>query len=408
MEHSPQHHNSFLATSINLSPTKTTCHRESFSSIDTKASAEFHNLLDQLDQLVPDSTQMVISQFFTHKKLSYKDTPDFNIKLMSKPKSKTPFQGWFINQPINREILVTWLDQICLKFRLSNRSISLAMLILDKVSLVYNDEEYETRVMMLLCLSIATKMLETPDKCLSLFSICEFFLFKYSMDTIIEMECCVFAAIDFNASGYTTLDFLLYFMSQGIFSQQELDTLPGVKSAAFKIRSQELQLLNMCFETLKHPFLNAFTPSIVAASLIFITRNILRFKTWTSSHELLTGHSIDDLCECVSLLLDADIDVYRKAVSLSVNNTMCWQYTLSINSLDSDSFICSESDDFLSLDQSLGYNSNPNSDTLFDVFVDKSNPAKQLAEPRETHELEEFKDKARSIEGFPSMKRVKY
>ena len=408
MEPTPQHPNSFPDTSIIQSPTNKVCHRDSFSSMDTKASAEFHNLLNQLDQLVPDPTQMVISQFFTLKKISYKDIPDFNIKHLSKSKSKTPFQGWFINQPINREILVTWLDQICLKFRLSNRSISLAMLILDKVSVLYNDEEYETRVMMLLCLSIATKMLETPDKCLSLFSICEFFLFKYSMDTIIEMECCVFAAIDFNASGYTTLDFLLYFMSQGIFSQQELDTLPGIKSAAFKLRSQELQLLNMCFETLKHPFLNAFTPSIVAASLIFIIRNILGFLTWTRSHQLLTGHSFNDICECASLLLDVDIDVYRNAVSLSVNNTMCWQYTLSINALDSDSFICSESDDFLSLDQSLGHDGNPNDDTLFDVFVDIYNPAKQLTEPRETREFEDFKDNARSIEGLPSMKRVKY
>ena len=393
----------FSTTSITTSPTKTVCLRDSFSSIDTKSSVEFQNLLSQLDLPIPKSSPMVISHFFTCDKLSYKDTPDFQNNFLAKSKSGVIFHGWFLNQSSNREILVTWLDQVCLKFELSNRSFSLAMHILDKVSGVYNDEEYETRVMMLLCLSIATKMLETPDKCLTLYSICEFFKFKYSMDIIIEMECCVFAAINYNASGNTTLDFLLFFMSRGIFSQFELDCLQNNQSTALKLRSQELQLLKMCSETLKHPFLNAFSPSIVAASLIFILRNIIGFSNWTDSHKCLTSHSVDDLTKCIGLLTDIDINVYQKAVRLSAENTMCWQYAASTNTIDSDLFINYESDDLHSLDQSIG-----NDDSLFQVLANISVQPENIPQIREIEDFDHLNGIDATLQGFASMKRVKY
>lgn len=383
-------------------------HRNSFSSVDTKASTEFQELLDNSDWASTDPSSMVTSSFFTQNQPSYRDMPDFYPNFLSESKSTSHFHGWFINQPTNREILVTWLDQVCLKFRFSPRSISLAILILDRVSLKYNDQEYETRVMMLLCLSIATKMLEAPTKCLGLYSICEFFDFRYSMDCIIEMECCVFAAINHNACGNTTLDFLLYYLSQGVFSQLELDDLPDNHPSETRLRTHELQLLKMCFETLKLPSLNAFKPSIVAASLITILRSNIGLLSWIDSHRVLTNYSLLDLSECIALLSDVNVNIYQRGLDTSFDNTMCWQYMDSISGNLLDSMSESESDKQQLVSNSQDHDNMGFIGSLLDAFDDISSNDCRQSENKQNEVSKEGGVSDSHGDKLPSMKRVKY
>ena len=311
-----------------LTPTGKYRHRKSFCSIETTASQELPSLLELTDSKQADSTQLVISPIFSYNPSSYQDSLDFYPTFMSQKTQEFPAQVWFARKPVKREILVIWLDQVCLKFQFSHRSLSLSLSLLDRLSSTFNDENYETRILALLCLSLATKMLESPEKYLKLNLIFDFFDSKYSIESILEMEHCVFAAIDFNVCGKTTIDFLFYFMSKGIFSQGELESLPGIESTTQKLQFAELLLLNINFETLKRTDLSGFGCLTIACAIITHSRRFLRFPEWLDLDSTVSKHLFGDLQECVFLLSDLDLDLLAVSLDEQTPNSLNSDYLI--------------------------------------------------------------------------------
>lgn len=279
-------------------------HKNSFSSTDTKASPIATDFEVNRLPLTKLSDNGALSSYFQQSVNHYSEKTDYFL-ILNTEKHKTPTtSAWFSDNIINRGILIEWVEEICIKFKFSARSLSLALLILDTIAQTLPSDQYESRLMMLICLSLSTKMQELPDNYLTIKSIFDFFEGQNSMAFLTDVERKIFKEMNYNLCQQTTLDFTLYFLSYGFVSKEELQQLQKdqLDVSTKLVEKYEIMIFTMNLEVLKCAVFNKFSRVIIACSIIAFVRNRMKLKNWDERLVRITRQCGSSLEECMLLL----------------------------------------------------------------------------------------------------------
>lgn len=220
----------------------------------------------------------------------------------SKKINKANYIGWFQCQPELRKILVSWVNKICAQMSYSGRSLCLAITLLDCISSVFDKNQLESRLATLVCLCIATKLVESQEQYLPYESIFDFFQTKVEKEKIAATEYQIFAALQYRVYRPTFYDKLCFLMSQGIFTLDELKNTSRGTDFQSALKEQEKKLLNSAFALLQTPQVNVFSPAEIAAALVLLSRRQLGLVSWTSHLASRTGFCQRQLDDCVAVI----------------------------------------------------------------------------------------------------------
>lgn len=304
---------------------KQSTHRPSFSSQTTKQSDVPFTGNKKVKKVDSYRTIIIVSKYFQNQRIIW-DFQCPNSILNNKKVGHEESSGWFKNEPTNRMILIDWLNKVCMKFKFSARTMCLSVRLLDCVSTILKDDNYESRLMMLLSLSIATKLVERPMKQLNLISICEFFDYKFSIHQIVDTEHQFFESIGFNANKKTAYDYLVDYLCLGSFDEKELSEHAHHDSIELLLEKIEINMLNLIYDILNYPKINSFCQSSIAASVIVLTRLSLNMFPWPEYLPFYLCHSLQDLSECINAIKELNLSNLRVDNSCIVVNSLGYHY----------------------------------------------------------------------------------
>lgn len=235
------------------------------------------------------------------------------LKRYSGPQNKLyrrlPSSGWFADQPDNRHILVSWMNDVSVQRRLAGRTLILALNMMDLFWETPGGGRHDCRLVALTCLYLASKLLEQQRRQLNPEIIWQSFRGRVSIDDIFRMERLVFEALGYNAHRTTSYDYLVFYISIGFVTQSELATLAREDPTGALLERQELLLLQLHLELAKEASANVIAPDLKAAGLIGYTRRALGLSLWTPALTAQTGIAASELNDCVAIvthLLDED------------------------------------------------------------------------------------------------------
>ena len=125
-----------------------------------------------------------------------------------------------------------------------------------------------------------------------------------SKEAIFHYERYIFETIGFNTNLKTPFAFLNLFLQKGVVTENEISEATGEKSRGeFEDTFQHLSLFFLEAAVQRYHF-NKYRSSVVAASVIFLTRGCLGLKGLTPSLEKHIRCNWHQINECVSFLLN--------------------------------------------------------------------------------------------------------
>ena len=272
------------------------------------------------------NSSAAISNYFFNKTQFKTDAPCVYSNLFKTRGSLGRKDGWFAKSQIHRNYLISWLEEVCSAFKFSAESMSLTVLLIDTLSTKYNENSFESHLLALLCLSIATKLNGSQNRQLGLHKISEYFDSKISVDELATKESQILSDLDFRAMKSTVCDFLTYYLSLGFISVKELETIKGPLMAEHKLEAVEIMLLNMNYEALKYSLFNFYEKSIVACSFIATVRKSLGLTVWTDELVGNTFHKLPELRDCMKEIVLINLETLRRGPNFCQQNVATKAY----------------------------------------------------------------------------------
>lgn len=245
---------------------------------------------------------LVPSSLFTT--CSFTSSPPGHVfhKHLSPPKRSLPTPGWFHRQPDNRRTLIHWMDKICSQMRFTGSTFALAVLLLDSLSASTNESTLETRLIALVCLTLASKLHEPQNGFLQSESIFDFFDGKFSMENIFRCERFVFAQLQFNLRRSTVYESLCTFFAIGFVTSSELTQLNGRAGKDTQVSQMELMGLELYFRLLVTTETNQFGPKQTAAAILSFLKTQLGLAAWSAALTASTGYCQSDFQDCLAIV----------------------------------------------------------------------------------------------------------
>ncbi|XP_076955102.1 G2/mitotic-specific cyclin C13-1-like [Bidens hawaiensis] len=191
-----------------------------------------------------------------------------------------------------RGVLVDWLVEVAEEYKLLSDTLYLTVSYIDRFLSVNVLNRKRLQLLGVSSMLIASKYEEispphTEDFCYITDN-------TYTKQEVVRMEVDVLKALKFEMGNPTVKSFLGRI---AVVAQEDIET-PKLQLEFLGYYSAELSLLE--YGCLK------FLPSMVAASVIFLSRFTLkpRSRPWNSALEKLSGYKPSDLKECVQILHD--------------------------------------------------------------------------------------------------------
>ena len=183
--------------------------------------------------------------------------------------------------PKMRTVLIDWLVDVHLKFKLMPETLFLTVNLIDRFLQAKVVERKKLQLVGVTCMLLASKYEEIyfPE-------IRDFVYITnnaYSRREILKMEEVVLNVLRFNLTVPTTNCFVKRFIKAA-----NLNTCAKLKPMASYLAERMLQEYDML----------AFRPSIIAASAVSMALSFLRQKSWHSTLTHYTGYTAADLVKC--------------------------------------------------------------------------------------------------------------
>ena len=300
--------------------------RESFES---RATLEH---FETIEQFIQDKfckfldSPTAISRYFLSKNQTKCNIPCLYSNMYKARMSLGTKNGWFAKNFLNRKNLIFWLEEVCSAFKLPAETMCLTVLLVDTLSQKYDEHSFESHLIVLLCLSIATKLSGNQYRQLGLNKISEYFDFKISIEELALKESRILSDFDFRVFRTTIFDFMNYYLSLGFLSFDELEKIKGPWVAEHKLEVIELLLLSMNFEALKYPLFNYYEKSVVACSFIATVRRSLGLTSWTNELICKTFHNLSELNECMNDIFLINFESLKQGTNVCQQNTITQAY----------------------------------------------------------------------------------
>lgn len=187
-----------------------------------------------------------------------------------------------------RAILLDWLADVGLKFKLLNDTTHMTTMLVDRfLSVRHNVSRTQLQLVGVACMLIASKYEEIYAPEVGDFEyICDG---AFTRQQILDMEVTVLQALQYEICHPTPIHFLRRF-SKAARSDSECHTLAKYLTELAAIRSESLQ----------------FTPSMLAAASVFLSRQMHiqpdESFTWNATMVHYTGYTKQSIRQCVTTL----------------------------------------------------------------------------------------------------------
>ncbi|CAL5204712.1 unnamed protein product [Lathyrus oleraceus] len=201
-----------------------------------------------------------------------------------------------------RGTLVDWLVEVADEYKLLPETLHLAVTYIDRFLSIHSLNRSKLQLLGVSAMLIASKYEEiTPPKAVDF---CQITDNTYELPEVLEMEAHILKSLNFEMGNPNVTTFLKRFVA--IASENR-----KTSNLQFEYLCNYLADLSLLdYECIK------FLPSVVAASVIFLAKFIIRPRVhpWTLSLYESLGYQSDDLEECVTIL--HDLYLSRRAASL--------------------------------------------------------------------------------------------
>ncbi|CAI8599297.1 unnamed protein product [Vicia faba] len=201
-----------------------------------------------------------------------------------------------------RGTLVDWLVEVADEYKLLPETLHLAVSYIDRFLSIQSINRSKLQLLGVSAMLIASKYEEiTPPKVVDF---CQITDNTYELHEVLEMEAHILKSLNFEMGNPNVTTFLKRFVA--IASENR-----KTSSLQFEYLCNYLADLSLLeYECIQ------FLPSVVAASVIFLAKFIIRPRVhpWTLSLYESLGYGSDDLEDCVTIL--HDLYLSRRAASL--------------------------------------------------------------------------------------------
>ncbi|PNY17066.1 cyclin-a3-1-like protein [Trifolium pratense] len=226
--------------------------------------------------------------------------------LRTMEKKRRPMVGYMENVQTGitsnmRGTLVDWLVEVADEYKLLPETLHLSISYIDRFLSIQPVKRSNFQLLGVTSMLIASKYEEiTPPKAVDF---CEITDNSYDLEEVIKMEADILKSLNFEMGNPNVITFLKRFV--GIASENKKTS--NLQFEYLCNYLAELSLLD--YECIR------FLPSIVAASVIFLARFIIRprVQPWTSYLCECLGYKYAELKECVLIL--HDLYLSRRAAS---------------------------------------------------------------------------------------------
>ena len=185
-----------------------------------------------------------------------------------------------------RSVLIDWLVEVCVKFKLTPDTLYLTVSLIDRVLKEHEIVRQNFQLLGAACIFIASKYEEIhPVKLRNLVYICNG---SYSKEKILKMEKKILDLLKFRITVPTAHSFSLLFMD-----------VANADKTMFLLSSYLLE------GTLQSYSLLHYYPSQLAAASVYIARSLLGKKPWTSKLKNFTMYHEDEIVTVARAVLTA-------------------------------------------------------------------------------------------------------
>lgn len=210
-----------------------------------------------------------------------------------------------------RAILIDWLVEVHMKYRLRPETLFLAVSIIDRFLSVRPVLRKKLQLLGVVAMFVAAKFEEIdPPKAHEFAYITDH---TYSKKEIVNMECAVLVALDCRLTGPTPVHFL-----------DMLQSINGCTAAQRSLAQYALELAMLDLRSLKHP------PSVLASAALLMSNDFFgKQPAWPLAMSQHSRRSEESLRACAAdlrLLLEtaktASLQAMRRKYQLDVNNAV--------------------------------------------------------------------------------------
>ncbi|KAL8494524.1 hypothetical protein ACS0TY_025365 [Phlomoides rotata] len=190
-----------------------------------------------------------------------------------------------------RGVLIDWLVEVAEEYKLQSDTLYLTVSYVDRFLSTKVIDRKKLQLLGVSAMLIASKYEEISPPHVEDF--CYITDNTYTREDVVKMEADVLKSLNFEMGNPTVKTFLRRFTR---VVQEDDDESDNLQLEFLGCYLAELSLVD--YECLK------FLPSVVAASVIFLSRFTLRPKLhpWNSALEQYTRHKVADLKECIGIL----------------------------------------------------------------------------------------------------------
>lgn len=235
------------------------------------------------------------SEKYGHAPLMYRHLHSLEVEAKRRPLSNYMETVQTDITPAMREILVDWLVEVAEEFKLVSETPYLTVNYIDKYLSSHNLSRNKLQLLGVSCMLLAAKYEEISPPHVEEF--CYMTDNLYSKEDVVRMERDVLKFLNYEMGDPTTKTFLRIFIKAAqdkpLYSKMQFDFLCCYIA--------ELSLLDYhCVR---------FIPSTIAASVIFLSRLIIKpnFHPWNLALQKYTGLKPSEMKECVLTLLSLQL-----------------------------------------------------------------------------------------------------
>ena len=219
-----------------------------------------------------------------------------------------------------RNELVVWLEGLCVKLEFYQKTLQLAVCIMDVVFAKYAVPQEQIKLTVFMGLVIAAKAEESPERLPSFQTVRGFFGNEISLEDLIITEQLIFKILNYSLSFTTPFDFMAYFVYRGVVTSDDFSFELSEKGTEKMLKGLE-RLLDFFFRaSLLSYQVNMFKSVTVACAVVYCARKFLGCNTlWNKQLELLTGEMWVTVKDCA---------IFLERIASEINGNLCQKFEI--------------------------------------------------------------------------------
>lgn len=188
-----------------------------------------------------------------------------------------------------------WLHDVAEVEKLSSQTLHMSMSLMDRfLSQVPTFQKSKYQLLAATCFLVCAKREEAEEDVPSISEFCTMCDNQFTKQEFIQMEAFLLNTLEWDIAECTPLHFLNFYVEKGISAEEaSISDAPRILEYAGLLIDLQLHDRNA---------LQAYVPSIIAASAVATARVIVGLSLWNPELSAVTSYSLNDIQECSQVL----------------------------------------------------------------------------------------------------------